>query len=100
VLQASDIIVLPFRASTTSGSLVQALSWPRPCIVPRMGCLPTQMGDDAGILYPADDPGALEAALRDARRLDLDAARQAAWRSAVRADWDDVARRTIEAYRA
>jgi glycosyltransferase involved in cell wall biosynthesis len=100
VLQASEVIVLPFRASTTSGSLVQALSWPRPCIVPAMGCLPTQMDADAGILYPPDEPGALERAMRDARHLDLEAARAAAWRSAVRADWDDVARRTIEAYRA
>ena len=100
VLQASEVIVLPFRASTTSGSLVQALSWPRPCIVPAMGCLPTQMDADAGILYPPDEPEALERALREARSLDLPAAREAAWRSAVRADWDGVARRTIEAYRA
>jgi glycosyltransferase involved in cell wall biosynthesis len=100
VLQASEIIVLPFRASTTSGSLVQALSWPRPCIVPHMGCLPTQMDADAGILYPADEPGGLETALRQARTLDLAAARHAAWRSAVRADWDDIARRHLEAYQA
>ncbi len=100
VLQASEVIVLPFRASTTSGSLVQALSWPRPCIVPAMGCLPTQMDADAGILYPPDEPGGLERALRQARSLDLPAARDAAWRSAVRADWDDIARRTVEAYRA
>ena len=100
VLEASEVIVLPFRASTTSGSLVQALSWPRPCIVPAMGCLPTQMDADAGILYPPDEPGGLERALREARSLDLPAAREAAWRSAVRADWDEIARRTIEAYRA
>ena len=101
VLQASDVIVLPFRASTTSGSLVQALSWPPPCIVPAMGCLPTQMDADAGILYPPDEPGALERALRGARAARTSMQRaQAAWRSAVRADWDDIARRTIEAYRA
>lgn len=100
VLQASEVIVLPFRASTTSGSLVQALSWPRPCIVPAMGCLPTQMEADAGILYPPDEPGALEAALRASRGLDLAAARDAAWRSAIRADWENIALRTIEAYRA
>jgi glycosyltransferase involved in cell wall biosynthesis len=58
------------------------------------------MDADAGILYPPDEPEALERALREARSLDLPAAREAAWRSAVRADWDDVARRTIEAYRA
>jgi hypothetical protein len=65
-----------------------------------MGCLPTQMDADAGILYPPDEPGALIRALAAARDLDLASARAAAWRSAVRADWDDIARRHIEAYRA
>jgi beta-1,4-mannosyltransferase len=100
VLQASDVIVLPFRASTTSGSLMQALSWPRPAIVPAMGCLPTQMDADAGILYPADEPGALLQAMVDIRGRDLAAAERAAWQSAERVDWDEIARLTIEAYRA
>ena len=100
VLEACDVIVLPFVASTTSGSLVQALSWPRPAIVPEMGCLPTQMDADAGILYRPDAQGALEHAMRRVRTMDLDAARAAAWRSATRADWDAIARRTLEAYRA
>ena len=98
VLQASEVIVLPFRASTTSGSLVQALSWPCPAIVPAMGCLPTQMDADAGILYPPDEAGGLARAMREIRTLDLDAARAAAWRSAERANWDDIAKLTIEAY--
>ena len=100
VLEACDVIVLPFTASTTSGSLVQALSWPRPAIVPDMGCLPTQMDADAGVLYRPDAPGALEDAMRRIRRIDLDAARAAAWRSATRADWDEIARQTLEAYLA
>ena len=100
VLQASDVIVLPFRASTTSGSLVQALSWPRPAIVPAMGCLPIQMDAEAGILYPAGEPGALLRVMRDIRSRDLAAAERAAWRSAERVDWDEIARLTIQAYRA
>jgi beta-1,4-mannosyltransferase len=100
VLQASDVIVLPFRASTTSGSLAQALSWPRPAIVPAMGCLPTQMDPEAGILYRADAPGALTEAMRAIRGRDLAAAERAAWRSASALDWDEIARMTIEAYRA
>ncbi|HVA86275.1 MAG TPA: glycosyltransferase [Candidatus Saccharimonadales bacterium] len=99
VLQASEVVVLPFRASTTSGSLVQALSWPRPALVPAMGCLPTQMDAGAGILYPPDEPGALARAMREIRTRDLDAARAAAWGCAERADWDGIAKLTIEAYR-
>lgn len=100
VLEASDVIVLPFRASTTSGSLVQALSWPRPAIVPAMGCLPAQMRPDAGILYSADDPHGLEEAMRRIRQIDLGAARAAAWQSATSADWVEIARQHLEAYRA
>lgn len=98
VLEACDVIVLPFRASTTSGSLVQALSWPRPVIAPAMGCLPSQMLADAGILYPPDEPGALAVAMRRIRQIDLGRARAAAWQSATSADWDDIARRTLDAY--
>jgi beta-1,4-mannosyltransferase len=100
VLEASDVIVLPFRASTTSGSLVQALSWPRPVIVPAMGCLPAQMSADAGVLYDPDHPRGLEDAMRRIREMDLGAARAAAWQSATRADWDRIAEQTLEAYRA
>ena len=100
VLEASDVIVLPFRASTTSGSLVQALSWPRPAIVPAMGCLPSQMDVAAGVLYPPDDPDALARAMRRVREIDLGAARAAARVSAVSVGWDEIARRTLQAYRA
>ena len=100
VLEACDVIVLPFRASTTSGSLVQALSWPRPVIAPAIGCLPSQMSADAGILYTPDEPGALEVAMRRIRQIDLGRARAAAWQSATSPDWDDIARRTLEAYLA
>ena len=100
VLEASDVIVLPFRASTTSGSLVQALSWPRPAIVPAMGCLPAQMAPDAPLLYDPDDPKGLEDAMRRIREMDRGAARAAAWRSATRADWDEIAAQTLQAYQA
>lgn len=100
VLQASDVVVLPFRASTTSGSLAQALSWPRPAIVPALGCLPTQMDPEAGILYRADTPGALTEAMRAIRGRDLAAAERAAWQSASALDWDEIAQMTIVAYRA
>ena len=83
VLQASDVIVLPFRASTTSGSLVQALSWPSTRIVPAMGCLPDADGRGCGHPLPAGRgrrPGRGRCAT--IRGIDLAAAGRAAWRSA------------------
>lgn len=100
VLQASDVVVLPFRASTTSGSLVQALSWGRPAIVPAMGCLTTQLDPGAGIAYSPLEPDALQRAMVEIRTWDVAAAGRAALESSERLSWDMIAERTMEAYRA
>jgi hypothetical protein len=42
----------------------------------------------------------LEDAMRRIREIDIERARAAAWRSATAVDWDEIARRTLEAYRA
>jgi len=58
------------------------------------------MNAEAGILYRADEPGALIEAMRAIRSRDLAVAEHAAWLSAVTLDWDEIARLTIQAYRA
>ncbi len=54
---ASDIVVLPFAKILTSGSAILAMSFSRPVIAPRMGCLPELLEPDCGWLY---DPGSLD----------------------------------------
>ncbi len=56
---AADIVVLPFRQVTTSGSAVLALSLGRPIVAPRIGAL-RDLPMSVGFLY---EDGALVAAL-------------------------------------
>ncbi|MGH2559055.1 MAG: glycosyltransferase family 4 protein, partial [Thermomicrobiales bacterium] len=100
IMQAADVVTLPFVATMTSGTLILALSWGRPVIAPALGCLPETVSPDAGILYDPAAPDALSEALRAIRERDLAEAGRAALACARRFDWDWIADRTLEAYRA
>lgn len=99
-LEASDVAVLPFRATMTSGSVILALSRARPVIVPALGCLPTVVSPGAGLLYDPQQEEPLLAAMEQIRGWDRQAASVAALESVRRFDWDGIAEATLEAYRA
>ena len=97
-LNAADVVAFPFRDILTSGSVITALSFARPVIVPAIGCLPKLVDDQMGIVYnPADEDGLLRA-LADIRTRDLQGFRKAAFDSACSLAWEPIARRTLEAY--
>jgi glycosyltransferase involved in cell wall biosynthesis len=63
----ADIVVLPYRRSSSSGPLHVAMSWGLPVIVTRVGGLPEAVaGYDGAILVPPGDEVALQAAIRRA----------------------------------
>jgi glycosyltransferase involved in cell wall biosynthesis len=96
---AADVVVLPFHDILTSGSLITALSFGRPVIVPATGCLPETVDDNMGILYDPRQPHALAQAMEVIRQRDLDACGVAAFRRAESLSWETIARLTLEAYR-
>jgi glycosyltransferase involved in cell wall biosynthesis len=98
IMQAADVVTLPFVATMTSGTLILALSWGRPVIAPALGCLPETVVPEAGILYDPEESEALVHALREIRDRDLAEAGRAALACARRFDWDVIADRTLEAY--
>jgi beta-1,4-mannosyltransferase len=100
IMRASDVVVLPFVATMTSGTLMLALSWGRPVIAPALGCLPETVSPEAGILYDPATPDALFRALMAIRERDLETAASAALDCARRFDWDRIAGLTLEAYDA
>ena len=100
IMRAADTIVLPFVATTTSGTLMLALSWGRPVVAPALGCLPAMVDPAAGILYDPIVPDALGDALTAIRGCDPAAASRAALACARRCDWDRIAALTLAAYRA
>jgi glycosyltransferase involved in cell wall biosynthesis len=60
LLSASDVVVLPYRQITTSGSVMLALSHGRPLIVPRLPGL-ADLPDEAVCRYDGFDNGLTEA---------------------------------------
>ena len=98
-LNAADVVVLPFVDVLTSGSAITAMSFGKPVILPRLGCLPELADDTMGLLYDPGRPEALEEALRAVRSRDLKAAGHAALARVRSLDWDGIAARTEEVYR-
>jgi beta-1,4-mannosyltransferase len=99
LLNAADVVVLPFRDILTSGSMILAMSFGRAIIAPRMGCLPDTLPPGGGVLYDADDPDALAAAMRAALACDLDAMGASNLERARELDWGPIAGATARLYR-
>ena len=98
-LNASDVVVLPFLDTLTSGSAILALGFGRPVIAPAVGCLSELLrGYGCGIVYAPHGQHGLRHALRLARTLDLGRAGQRARQRAESLGWDSIARLTLAAY--
>jgi glycosyltransferase involved in cell wall biosynthesis len=93
---AADAAVFPFRDVLTSGSVVSALSFGCPPIVPNIGCNEYLVGDDAGIVY--DPTSSLEAVLTKACTRDLGTMRDNALDRATSLDWASIGEQTAEVY--
>lgn len=52
---ACDVVVLPFAHVLTSGSAILAMSYAKPVIAHRTGCLPELLEPDSGWLYEAEN---------------------------------------------
>jgi beta-1,4-mannosyltransferase len=96
---AADVAVFPFLDVLTSGSVMTALSFGRPVIVPALGCLTELVDGSVGILYEPSETDALGKALVDIRKCDLEDCGQAARWRAKSFSWRTIAEQTLAAYR-
>jgi beta-1,4-mannosyltransferase len=99
-LNAADVFAFPFRQVLTSSSVILALSFGRPVIVPQMGCLPELVGSDAGIVYTPGNVKDLASAIEKARQMDLSAMGIAGAARANTSTWHDLANGTARIYRS
>lgn len=97
-INAADVLVFPFRQVLTSSSVNLAMSFDRPVIAPRLGCLPELVGDDAGLVYEPGDVAGLAAAIKQAAGADLAAMGATAAQRANAYGWTDLARDTLRVY--
>jgi glycosyltransferase involved in cell wall biosynthesis len=96
LLGAADVVVLPYRRVSTSGSAMLALSHGRPLIVPDLAGL-GDLPDQAVVRYDGEVAGLVDALVRLACADDETlAAMSAAARSyAFQTTWQEIAERTV-----
>jgi glycosyltransferase involved in cell wall biosynthesis len=96
LLAAADVVVLPFRRVSTSGSALLALCHGRPLIVPDLPGLADLPGE-AVLRYDGSRPGLAAALTRlaDAKPATLAAMAAAALAYPAGLSWPDIAQRTL-----
>lgn len=62
-LNACDAVVFPYQDILTSGSVLLAMSFEKPCIVPRLGCIKEVLDEQGAFLYDPDNKDGLSQAL-------------------------------------
>jgi glycosyltransferase involved in cell wall biosynthesis len=82
----------------SSSSVLAAMSFHRPVIVPALGCLPEWVPSDCGILYDPKDADGLRQAMVSARQMDLVQMGENAYQHVLGFSWEQVAETTLIAY--
>jgi glycosyltransferase involved in cell wall biosynthesis len=98
--QASDACLLPYRAVTTSGAALLALSFGCPIVAPRLGPFPELAADGRGVLFEPDSVDDLARALRLVRQVNHAAAQAACLAYAQTLAWPTLAQAHLAAYQA
>jgi beta-1,4-mannosyltransferase len=96
--RAADFFVAPFEKVSNSASVMQALSFGCPVIVPSIGCLPELIGPDIGIRYDPQVADGLFMALEKSQKADLNSMRSSALAVVSSFTWSDNAMMTAKAY--
>lgn len=97
---AANVAVFPFTDILTSGSAITALGFHCPVVVPALGCLPALVDESVGYLYNAKDPEGLRKVLQQAAAgPPREAFRAGIDRKLLELNWQDIAAKTVEAYR-
>jgi len=97
-MNAADIVVLPFAKILTSGSANLAISFARPVIAPRMGCLPELVETDSGWLFEPDNTKSLIVVMQNAITSDYQRTGQVAFNKISAFTPERFAEQTIKAY--
>jgi glycosyltransferase involved in cell wall biosynthesis len=96
ILLAAHVVVLPFKAITTSGSAILAISHGKPVIIPQTAGM-VNIPESAAIRYDGTVDGLVKALERVASMsaLELGAMSEAASKHAHSVSWEEIAVRTM-----
>ncbi len=97
-MNASDVLVLPYRDVTTSGAAALGLSFGKPIIAPALGGFREWAANGRGILYEPSQPEGLLEALAQGRHMDVAEAGHRAFAWAREHTWRTLAPEFVRLY--
>ncbi|MDZ8184277.1 MAG: glycosyltransferase [Nostoc sp. ChiSLP02] len=99
-MNASDIVIFPYRDILTSGAVILAMSFGRACIAPRKGCIGEVLDEGGAFLYQIDDENGLKKAINSAleKRDELLFMGKHNFELAQQYNWSYIAKMTADVY--
>jgi len=99
-LNACDAVVFPYQDILTSGSVLLAMSFQKPCVVPRIGCIGEILDNRGAFLYDPDNKNGLFQALTDSikHKDRLSEMGKYNLELASQYSWQDIANKTFNIY--
>ncbi|MFB6225472.1 MAG: glycosyltransferase, partial [Candidatus Paceibacteria bacterium] len=94
---AANVVVLPFRDVLTSGSVILAMGFGCPLVVPNIGCIPDILPGE-NFLYPPGEKNLTEAMIDAQESGSLSAIGGKNYMKATNMTWRDAAQQTKEMY--
>jgi len=100
LMNGSDILVFPYRDIFTSGGILLGMSFAKPIIAPKLGCIKDTLDEAGAFLYDSNDINGLTNAMRNAidSRNKLQAMGQYNLELAKKYDWNNIGRMTCMTY--
>lgn len=98
LMNAADVVVLPFRSILTSASVMLSASFKKAVIAPNSGCIPYTIGDGGGLLYDLKDDGGLLGSMKRAIDLNLNEVGNNNFLAVGGFDWEEIAIATRQLY--
>lgn len=98
-MNATDVVVLPYRDILTSGAVILAMSFGKPVIAPAIGCIPETLDSGGSFLYNPSVKDGLVKSMKQAFNADLIKMGNHNFELAKKLNWDDIARKTYEVYK-
>ncbi|HEY40916.1 MAG TPA: glycosyltransferase family 4 protein [Dehalococcoidia bacterium] len=98
-MNATDVIVLPYKDILTSGTALLAISFGKPVIAPATGCIPDVLDAEGSFLYDPSDKEGLLKAMQLASGADLKEMGKHNLQLAKKYNWGDIAKKTSAVYK-
>lgn len=102
-MNSADVIALPYKSILTSGAIILAMSFKRPIIAPRIGCIKDTLDNEGSFLYDPNKKNGLLEAMEKALNLDkkvVDEMGKHNYRLIKKIKWSDIAKKTYNVYKS